>query len=131
MRVAIVERELVGGECSYWACIPSKTLLRPGDAVEAAREVAGGAEAVTGRIAVEKALEYRDYMVSDYDDSGPSAVGWLDDKGIELLRGQAQVAGAGRVSVDGEEHETQRVDHSQRLYALLMLELWWRTQRST
>src|SRR3954470_23793877 len=107
MRVAIAERELVGGECSYWACIPSKTLLRPGEAVEDAREAPGAAHAVTGRIAVEKALEWRNYMVSDYDDSG--AKSWLDDKGIELLRGDAKVTGRGRVSVGGEEHETRRI----------------------
>src|SRR3954468_5281677 len=87
MRVAIAERELVGGECSYWACIPSKTLLRPGEAVEEAREVAGAAEAVTGSIAVQKALEYRNFMVSDWHDSGASAAGWLESKGIDLLRG--------------------------------------------
>src|SRR4051794_20639144 len=109
MRVAVAERELVGGECSYWACIPSKTLLRPGEAVEAAREVAGAAEAVTGPIAVKSALEYRDYMVSDYDDSGPSAGGWLEQMGIDLLRGDARVAGPGRVSVGGDEHETKRI----------------------
>src|SRR3954470_143617 len=85
MRVAIVERELVAGECSYWACIPSKTLLRPGDAVEQAREVDGAAEAVTGDLAVDKVLAYRDFMVSDYDDSGQ--VAWLDEKGIALHRG--------------------------------------------
>src|SRR3954454_17490910 len=109
MRVAVAERELVGGECSYCACIPSKTLLRPGEAVEGAREAAGAAEAVTGPIAVKSALEYRDYMVSDYDDSGPTAAGWLEQKGIDLLRGDARVAGPGRVSVDGEEHETKRI----------------------
>src|SRR4051794_7591124 len=107
MRVAIAERELVGGECSYWACIPSKTLLRPGEAVEEAREAPGAAQAVTGRLAVDKALEWRDFMVSDYDDSG--AVGWLDEKGIDLLRGDAQVTGPGRVSLGGEEHETKRI----------------------
>src|SRR3954466_5949059 len=84
MRVAIAERELVGGECSYWACIPSKTLLRPGEAVEAAREVSGAAEAVPGSIGVRSALEYRSFMTSDWKDEG--AVGWLDGKGIELLR---------------------------------------------
>jgi pyruvate/2-oxoglutarate dehydrogenase complex dihydrolipoamide dehydrogenase (E3) component len=109
MHVAIAERELVGGECSYWACIPSKTLLRPGEAVEDAHEAPGAAQAVTGRIAVEKALEWRDFMVSDYDDSGPSAAGWLEEKGIDLFRGQAEVAGPGRVSVDGQEHETKRI----------------------
>jgi pyruvate/2-oxoglutarate dehydrogenase complex dihydrolipoamide dehydrogenase (E3) component len=107
MRVAVVERENVGGECSYWACIPSKTLLTPGEAVQHAREAPGAAEAVTGEIAAQKALEWRDFMVSDYDDSG--AKSWLDGKGIELLRGQARVSGPGRVSVDGQEHETKRI----------------------
>src|SRR5690349_4450344 len=109
MKVAIGERELVGGECSYWACIPSKTLLRPGEAVEDAREVDGAAEAVTGDIGVDRALAYRNFIVSDWDDSGPSAAGWLDSKGIDLLRGDAKVVGPGRVAVDGEEHETRRI----------------------
>src|SRR2546423_14242308 len=80
MSVAIAERELVGGECSYWACIPSKTLLRPGEAVEAAREVSGAAEAVTGSIDVGSALEYRNFMTSNWQDE--DAVEWLDGKGI-------------------------------------------------
>src|SRR3954447_10300252 len=70
LRVALVKRELVGGECSYWACIPSKTLLRPGEAVHEAREAAASAE-----VDVEAALAWRDYMVSDYSDAGRSA-GW-------------------------------------------------------
>jgi pyruvate/2-oxoglutarate dehydrogenase complex dihydrolipoamide dehydrogenase (E3) component len=107
MRVAIVERELVAGECSYWACIPSKTLLRPGEAVQRAREAPGAAEAVTGGVAAEKAFEWRDYMVSDYDDSGQ--VKWLEDTGIDLLRGAGRIAGRGRVEVGGEEYETDRI----------------------
>jgi pyruvate/2-oxoglutarate dehydrogenase complex dihydrolipoamide dehydrogenase (E3) component len=107
MRVAIVERELVGGECSYWACIPSKTLLRPGEALEAAREVSGAAEAVTGSIDLGSALEYRNFMTSDWDDTG--AVKWLDGKGIDLLRGEAKVAGAGQVSVGAETYDTERI----------------------
>ena len=91
LRVALVERELVGGECSYWACIPSKTLLRPGEAVEAAREVSGAAEAVTGPIDVASALEYRNFMTSDWDDTG--ALRWLDAKGIDLHRGGRHVVG--------------------------------------
>ena len=107
MRVAIVERELVGGECSYWACIPSKTLLRPGEAVEAAREVAGAAEAVTGSIDLDSALEYRNFMTSDWDDS--DAVGWLDDKGVDLLRGEGRIAGPGRVIVGDETYDAERI----------------------
>jgi pyruvate/2-oxoglutarate dehydrogenase complex dihydrolipoamide dehydrogenase (E3) component len=107
MRVAIVERELVGGECSYWACIPSKTLLRPGEAVEAAREVAGAAEAVDGSIDVGSALEYRNFMTSNWKDE--DAVGWLDDKGVELLRGEGRIDGPGRVAVGDAVHETERI----------------------
>jgi pyruvate/2-oxoglutarate dehydrogenase complex dihydrolipoamide dehydrogenase (E3) component len=107
MRVAIVERELVGGECSYWACIPSKTLLRPGEAVQAAREAPGAREAVTGALDLAAALEWRDFMTSSWDDTG--AVGWLDGKGIALLRGEGVVAGPGRVSVGDETYETERI----------------------
>src|SRR5215213_602120 len=88
LRVALVERELVGGECSYWACIPSKTLLRPGEAVQAARHAQASAE-----VDVEAALAWRDYMVSKYSDA--SAAAWLGDHGIELLRGTGRLAGPG------------------------------------
>jgi pyruvate/2-oxoglutarate dehydrogenase complex dihydrolipoamide dehydrogenase (E3) component len=107
MSVAIAELELVGGECSYWACIPSKTLLRPGEALEAAREAPGAKEAVTGSLDLGPALEWRDFMTSSWDDTG--AVGWLDDKGIDLLRGEAKVAGPGRVSVGSETYEVERI----------------------
>src|SRR6185369_11734480 len=73
VQVGIVERELVGGECSYWACMPSKTLLRPGEALADARRAPGAAQAVTGKLDVPAALGWRDYMVSDYDDSGQVA----------------------------------------------------------
>src|SRR4051812_27357490 len=78
LRVAVVERELVGGECSYFACIPSKTLLRPGEAVQAARDAAGSAQ-----VDVDAALAYRDFMVSDYSDAGQET--WLAGEGIALL----------------------------------------------
>src|SRR6188472_3230158 len=94
LRVAVVERELVGGECSYWACIPSKTLLRPGEAVHGAREAAATAE-----VDVRAALDWRDYMVSKHTDT--SAARWLDDNGIDLLRGTGRLAGPGAVEVDG------------------------------
>src|SRR5438874_1351345 len=85
LKVAIVERELVAGECSYYACIPSKTLLRPGEAVDAARAAPGAAQAVQGKADGAAALGWRDYMVSGYDDAGQ--VKWLADTGIDLIRG--------------------------------------------
>jgi hypothetical protein len=91
LRVAVVERELVGGECSYWACIPSKTLLRPGEAVQAARDAGATAE-----LDVEAALAWRDFMVSDYSDAGQEA--WLADHGIDLLRGTGRLAAGDVVS---------------------------------
>ena len=102
LRVAVVERELVGGECSYWACIPSKTLLRPGEAVHAAREAAATAE-----VDVEAALAWRDFMVSDYSDAGQER--WLADHGIDLLRGTGRLAGPGVVEVDGVRHTAGHV----------------------
>ena len=102
LRVALVERELVGGECSYWACIPSKTLLRPGEAVQAARDVGASAE-----VNVEAALAWRDYMVADYSDAGQQR--WLADRGIDLLRGTGRLAGPGVVEVDGVRHTARHV----------------------
>jgi dihydrolipoamide dehydrogenase len=102
LRVAIVERELVGGECSYWACIPSKTLLRPGEAVHGAREAAASAE-----VDVEAALAWRDFMVSDYSDAGQES--WLAERGIELLRGSGRLAGRGVVEVDGVRHTAEHI----------------------
>ena len=102
LRVAVVERELVGGECSYWACIPSKTLLRPGEAVHGAREAAADAE-----VDVEAALAWRDFMVSDYSDAGQER--WLADHGIDLLRGTGRLAGPGVVEVDGVRHTAGHV----------------------
>jgi len=102
LRVAIVERELVGGECSYWACIPSKTLLRPGEAVHGARNAAASAE-----VDVEAVLAWRDFMVSDYSDAGQER--WLADHGIDLLRGTGRLAGPGVVEVDGVRHKAEHV----------------------
>src|SRR5215211_5469064 len=102
LRVALVQRELVGGECSYWACIPSKTLLRPGEAVHGAREAAATAE-----VGVEAALAWRNFMVSEYSDAGQER--WLAGQGIELLRGSGRLAGTGVVEVDGVRHTTEHV----------------------
>ena len=86
LRVALVERELVGGECSYWACIPSKTLLRPGEAAHGANEAAAPAQ-----VDVDAALAWRDFMVSNYSDAGQER--WLADSGIDLFRGTGRLAG--------------------------------------
>src|SRR4051794_3673810 len=102
LRVALVERELVGGECSYWACIPSKTLLRPGEAVHGAREAAATAE-----VDAEQALAWRDFMVSDYSDAGQER--WLAANGIALLRGSGRLAGPGVVEVAGARHTAEHV----------------------
>jgi pyruvate/2-oxoglutarate dehydrogenase complex dihydrolipoamide dehydrogenase (E3) component len=102
LRVALVERDLVGGECSYWACIPSKTLLRPGEAAHAAREAAASAQVDAGA-----ALAWRDFMVSDYSDAGQER--WLAGKGIDLLRGSGRLAGPGVVEVDGVRHTARDV----------------------
>jgi pyruvate/2-oxoglutarate dehydrogenase complex dihydrolipoamide dehydrogenase (E3) component len=98
LAVALVERELVGGECSYWACIPSKTLIRPGDVLAAARRVPGAAEAVTGRLDAAAAFAQRDYMTSSWDDAG--ALDWVEQEGIELVRGSGRLAGERTVAVE-------------------------------
>jgi dihydrolipoamide dehydrogenase len=102
LRVALVERNLVGGECSYFACIPSKTLLRPGEAVHQAREAAASAQ-----VDAAEALAWRDFMVSGYSDAGQER--WLASKGIDLLRGTGRLAGPGIVEVDGTRHTARHV----------------------
>ena len=102
LRVAVVERELAGGECSYWACIPSKTLLRPGEAVGDARDAAASAQVDVGQ-----ALAWRDANVSDYCDGGQ--VSWLAGKGIDLIRGIGRLAGPGVVEVAGVSHTARHV----------------------
>src|ERR1700722_12019953 len=102
LRVAVVERELVGGECSYWACIPSKSLLRPGEAVQGAREAAA-----TAQVDVAATLAWRDFMVSNWSDA--SAAQWLTSRGIDVLRGNGRLAGTGVVEVDGVRHTAGHV----------------------
>lgn len=104
LRTVVVERELVGGECSYWACMPSKALLRPPAALAAARAVPGARAAVTGGLAAEEVLASRDAFASGWRDD--SQVDWLRSVDVELVRGQGRLAGPRTVVVttsDGGE----------------------------
>ncbi len=100
MSVAIVEQHLVGGECSYYACMPSKALLRPGDLLDEARRVPGVAEAVSGSLDPRAILGRRDEVIHDLDDSGQ--LPWLKERGIELFRGEGKLDGERRVRVGGD-----------------------------
>jgi pyruvate/2-oxoglutarate dehydrogenase complex dihydrolipoamide dehydrogenase (E3) component len=97
LSVVMVEAELVGGECSFWACIPSKAMLRPGQALEGARRVAGAGAAVTGTLDAAAVLKRRDSFVHDWDDT--SQVDWLNDTGIDLVRGHGRITGRRAVTV--------------------------------
>jgi len=107
LTVAIVERELVGGECSYWGCIPSKTLIRPGDVLAAARRAPGAAQAVTGQLDIAAAFAQRDYMTSNWHDDGH--LPWLDGNGIELVRGTGRLAGERTVEVEAADGTTRQL----------------------
>lgn len=101
LRVAVVEHDLVGGECTYWACMPSKALLRAGEALDALRRVPGARAAATGSIDIDEALARRDALSANWDDSGQ--VSWLEGADVNLVRGHARLAGERRVEVtDGE-----------------------------
>ncbi|HEX3608145.1 MAG TPA: NAD(P)/FAD-dependent oxidoreductase [Solirubrobacterales bacterium] len=106
LSVAIVEQHLVGGECSYYACMPSKALLRPGDLLDEARRVPGVAEAVSGELDPRAVLDRRDEVVHDLDDS--AQLPWLEKQGIELFRGEGRLDGERRVRV-GDDLLTARV----------------------
>ncbi len=97
LSVAIVERELVGGECSYWACMPSKALLRPAQLLAEVERVPGAREAVTGRLDVGSALRRRDEVIHDLDDA--SQLPWLEQRGVVLVRGHGRFDGERRVVV--------------------------------
>ena len=105
LRTAIVERELVGGECSYWACMPSKALLRPGEVIDSANRTPG----VTGAtLDIDAALERRNALSSNWDDEGQ--VSWLDSVDVELIRGHGRLSGVRQVTVTHEDGST--TDHS-------------------
>jgi dihydrolipoamide dehydrogenase len=106
LSVAIAEDRLVGGECSFWACMPSKALLRPYEALAEALRIPGAAEALTGSLDVQAVLDRRDEVIHDLDDS--SQLPWLEDRGIALLRGAGVLTGERRVRVGDEEIEADR-----------------------
>src|SRR4051812_32891014 len=97
--ITLVERELVGGECSYWACMPTKGMLRPVEAVAAARNVPGAREAVTGAVSAEGVFAHRDAITGSRDDS--SQAEWLPSKGAELIRGEGRVRRPGGLAGGG------------------------------
>jgi len=107
LSAVLVEPELVGGECSYWACMPSKTLLRGSEVLAEARAVDGAAQAVTGEQDVDRTLARRDSFTSHWDDSGQ--VTWLDGAGIDLLRGTGRLAGERAVVITGPDGAETRL----------------------
>jgi pyruvate/2-oxoglutarate dehydrogenase complex dihydrolipoamide dehydrogenase (E3) component len=107
LKVALVEAELVGGECSYWACMPSKALLRSGHALRAAQRVAGAREAITGTIDAEAVLARRTSFTDGWKDDGQA--GWVASAGIDLIRGHGRLAGERRVSVGDRTYSAASV----------------------
>ena len=104
--VAIIENDLVGGECSFYACMPSKALLRPAEVLAEIKRVPGAAEAVAGGIDAEAALARRDEVIHDLDDS--AQLPWLEDLGVELFRGQGRLTGELEVEVEGHRADRPR-----------------------
>jgi pyruvate/2-oxoglutarate dehydrogenase complex dihydrolipoamide dehydrogenase (E3) component len=104
LTTALVERELVGGECAYWACIPSKTLLRPGEARSEAARAAGACEP---ELRWAELADYRDYMIRHLDDSGE--ISRYEQSGVRVYKGDGKLAGPGRVEVGDQALETERV----------------------
>lgn len=107
LRTAIVERDLVGGECSFWGCMPSKGLLRPQDVIAAAARVPGAREAITTDLDVAAALARRNEITNNWDDKNQAR--WLDDNNVDLIRGIGRFEGERAVAVEGEDGRTTRV----------------------
>jgi pyruvate/2-oxoglutarate dehydrogenase complex dihydrolipoamide dehydrogenase (E3) component len=115
LSVALVERELVGGECTFWACMPSKALLRPGEVLAAARRVPASEPAVTGAVDVQAALSSRDAFTSHWDDK--HQVAWVEGIGADVVRGTGRLIGPRRVEV-AASNGTRRVLEADRAVAL-------------
>ncbi|MCQ1951232.1 NAD(P)/FAD-dependent oxidoreductase [Arthrobacter sp. zg-Y859] len=107
LSAVLVEAALVGGECSYWACMPSKALLRPGTALKEAQSLAGSREAVTGTLDAAAVLERRNSFTSNWDDAGQAE--WVAGAGIELVRGRARLTGEREVEVAATDGRTLRI----------------------
>ncbi|MPY80045.1 MAG: pyridine nucleotide-disulfide oxidoreductase [Actinophytocola sp.] len=103
LTAVVVESELIGGECTYWACMPSKALLRPGEVLAAARRVPAAAGAVTGSVDVDKALRSRDRLASDWNDEGQAQ--WLASVDVDVVRGTGRLTGERTVEVTTGEGE--------------------------
>jgi dihydrolipoamide dehydrogenase len=99
LSVAVIEGHLVGGECSFYGCMPSKALLRPAEALAEARRIPGAREAVTGGLDVQAVLSRRDEVIHDLDDTGQ--LPWLEQRGVVVLRGHARLAGERQVQLNG------------------------------
>lgn len=99
LTAVLVEAELVGGECSYWACMPSKALLRPGTALHGAQTVPGAEQAVTRTLDAAAVLKRRDYFTANWQDDGQAK--WVEDTGIELIRGHGWLTAPRKVEVAG------------------------------
>src|SRR4051812_10119702 len=106
LKVAIVEDRLGGRECSIWACMPSKALLRRYGALAEVKRIPGAAEAVTGELDVASVLARRDEVIHDLDDD--AQLPWLSDRAIELIRGHGRLSGERRVTINDEEIEARR-----------------------
>ena len=106
LEVAVVEEHLVGGECAYYACMPSKALLRPGEALAESRRIPGAAEAMTGTLSVASALERRNEIIHDLDDA--VQLPWLEERDIALVRGAARLVGERQIEVGDERLEARR-----------------------
>lgn len=108
LSTALVERELVGGECSYWACMPSKALLRPGEVLAEARRVPAAAGAVTGTVDPAATFKSRDAFASHWNDDGQAE--WLAGAGVDLLRGTGRLAGPRRVEVHADDGDRRTLE---------------------
>lgn len=103
-RVAVVEKELIGGECAYWACIPSKTLLRPPEVKDEARRAFGTG---TPTLELKEVFDYRDYMIRNLDDSGQ--VNGYEKQGATVIKGEGRISGPGKVEVKGETLQAEHI----------------------